>query len=93
MKTATPTLKAVPGKNGKPVIRGLPDWPFPDIDQRRFSKLAPSQQIEIQGSVRDRIEIFEAINEKKKTPVPYLRLVQAGKSVPFGPPSNSGSAV
>lgn len=35
------------------------DWPFPDIDRRRFDQLSANQKIEIQGVVRERIERFE----------------------------------
>lgn len=41
-------------------------WPFPDIDQARFSNLLPRQQIEIQGLVRERLEKFEEINQRRK---------------------------
>lgn len=37
----------------------LAPWPFPDIDQQRFNALTPTQRIEIQGIVRQRIEAFE----------------------------------
>lgn len=44
-------------------------WPFPDIPPPRIEGLKPSQRIEIQGLVRDRIEKFEASNESAKKPL------------------------
>ena len=42
-------------------------WPFPGIDRERFDQLSRDQQIEIQGVVRERIEIFEAAFGNQKT--------------------------
>lgn len=54
------------------------DWPF-QIDRRQFEALSPNQKIEIEGVIRYRIEVFEAISRlNQQTHVearPNLRLV------------------
>lgn len=50
-----PTLHANKGPSGKPVISGLPDWPFEMVEQKSYEELDASTRIAVQVKLRDAI--------------------------------------
>lgn len=55
----SPTLEATPGKNGKPVVTGLSDWPFQLVDRDRYEALSDVAKGAVQTRMMDEIEAQE----------------------------------
>jgi hypothetical protein len=58
-----PTLEAHPGANGRPVVTGLPDWPFALVDRARYEALSPEQRGHVQANLLGLIKEAEKLLE------------------------------
>lgn len=61
-----PTLEAHTGPNGKPVVTGLPDWPFALVDRARYEALTPEQRGHVQANFMNLIREAEGLAPPKK---------------------------
>lgn len=56
----SPDLEAAEGDDGRPVITGLPDWPFPMVSRSRYEALPIDAKGFVQGRLVQAIEECEA---------------------------------
>lgn len=54
-----PGLMAEEGGDGLPVVTGLPDWPLPMVDSRRFYSLSQTERAYVQAKMAAAIDEFE----------------------------------
>lgn len=61
-----PSLHAKRGPGDTIIISGLPDWPFPNVDQERYEDLSEASKGSVQARMRDAIKEEEEIASTHK---------------------------
>lgn len=59
-----PGLKAKSNSTNHPILIGIPGWPFPLVDQKRYDRLSPEEQGFVQGKLITFIEEIEKARPK-----------------------------